>query len=294
MNVWGKVFAFLVVIAAVIASVFTAKLVQVRNSYTAKSLASKNKYEDLKPKIAALEAQIESLQNETFRSQQLWQLWPVFVPSLQTLVNPADGSVQINFGPNVAIRENLLLHGFEITGEGTSIYRGSFIPVDIQNAGATLKPDWRVDPNDVRTWQSGNWRWRNVIPPGYGENFDKQLTAILKLEETLNDRLRTLARQKEVLADAKAKLKLRESELVGGEELAKGGITVSAEYRDGLVAAVAQEVEERNQTLVKLDELRRKELAVQGDIDRLLQENVELTDRLPQPTSKAQLTQSTK
>jgi hypothetical protein len=292
MNVWGKVFAFLVVIAAIAASVFTAKLVQIRNSYTAKSLASKNKFDDLKPKIAALETQIESLQNEIFRAQQLWQI--IVGPSLPTTVNPADGSVQVNAGSDVGIRPNLLLHGFEITADGTSIYRGPFLPVDIQNAVTTLKPDWRVNANDVRSWASGNWRWRSVIPPGYGENFDKQLTAILKLEETLNDRMRTLAAQKDVLADAKAKLKLREAELVGGEELAKGNNAVGPEYRDGLVAAVAQEVEERNQTLVTLDELRRKEIAVQDDIERLLQENVELTSRLPQPTPKNQVTQATK
>ena len=64
MHTLGKVFAFLVVLAAIAASIFTAKLVQVRNSWTAKSLASKNKFNEAKPKIEALEAQIDSLKNE--------------------------------------------------------------------------------------------------------------------------------------------------------------------------------------------------------------------------------------
>ena len=286
MNVWGKVLAFLVVISAILASIFTAKLVQVRNSWTAKSVASKNKFHDLQPKIAALETQIDSLKNEIFRSKDLWgNFWPV----VQTGVNPADGTVKVNIGSDVGIRPNLMLYGFEINPDGTSIYRGSFLPVDIQNAESTLKPNWRVSANEARTWTAGNWRWRNLVPPGYQENFDKQLTAVLKLEETLNDRQRTLKGQQDLLNEANAKLKLREAELVGGEGLAQGK-TVDPEYREGLVAATAQAEEERNQTLLKLDVLRRTVREVQEEIERLLGENVELTNRLPQPGTKREIT----
>ena len=55
MHTSGKVLAFLVVLLAITASVLTAKLVQVRNSWTAKSVASKNKFNDLNPKVAAME-----------------------------------------------------------------------------------------------------------------------------------------------------------------------------------------------------------------------------------------------
>lgn len=285
MNIWGKVLAFLVLVAAISASVLTAKLVQVRNSWTAKAVAAKNKFHDLKPKIEALETQIDSLKNEVFRSQQLWgNFWP----NVQTgVVNPADGTVGVNIGSDASVRPNMVMHGFEITPDGTSIYRGSFLPLEIQNAAATLKPNWRATAAEVRTWPAaGTWRWRNLVPPGYEENFDKQLTAVLKLEETLNDRLKTLAGQKQLLAEAKAKLKLREAELVGGEELAKSA--TAQEHRDGLVAALAQAEEDRNQTLLKLDELRRTVRSVQEDIERLQDENVELAKRLPQPATAGQ------
>ena len=288
MHTLGKVFAFLVVIAAIAASIFTAKLVQVRNSWTAKTLTSKTKFNDAKPKIEALEAQIDSLKNETFRSRDLWGS---FWPSVATNVISPDGAVQIAVGSALGVRDKLLLHGFQLTPEGTSIYRGSFLPVEIQNDSAVLKPNWRATPAEVATWErSGNWRWRNLVPPGYEENFDKQLTTILKLEETYNDRVRTLKGQEDLLAEAKAKLKLREAELIGGEELASSE-QLEPEFREGLVAAMTQAEEERNQTLVKIDELRRKVRSVKSDIDRMLIENTELTNRLPQPGPKSELSQ---
>ena len=280
MHTSGKVLAFLVVLLAITASVLTAKLVQVRNSWTAKSVASKNKFNDLAPKVAALQTQIDSLNAEIFRSRELWGSF--FFPVQTEVVNQADGSVRVGVGSDNGVRDKFLMHGFEIAADGTSIYRGSFLPVDIQNNTATMKPNWRANPEDVKTWQTGNWRWRNLVPPGYTENFDKQLTTILKHEETLNDRVRTLKGQVRLLAEANAKLKLREAELVGGDELPKID-SVDPEFRDGLVAAMSAAEEDRNQTLLTIDKLRREVRSVQADIEQMLNNNIELTKRLPQP-----------
>ena len=280
MHTSGKVLAFLVVLLAITASVLTAKLVQVRNSWTAKSVASKNKFNDISPKIVALQAQIDSLNNELFRSRELWGSF--FFPVQTEVLNPNDGTVRVGVGSDNGVRDKFLMHGFETAEDGTSIYRGSFLPVDIQNNTASLKPNWRANPEEIRTWKPGNWRWRNLVPPGYVDNFDKQLTTILKHEETLSDRVRTLKGQVKLLAEANAKLKLREAELVGGAELPKTE-SVNPEFRDGLVAAMAAAEEDRNQTLLTIDKLRRDVRSVQADIEQMLSDNIELTKRLPQP-----------
>ena len=280
MHTSGKVLAFLVVLLAITASVLTAKLVQVRNSWTAKSVASKNKFNDISPKIVALQAQIDSLNNELFRSRELWGSF--FFPVQTEVLNPNDGTVRVGVGSDNGVRDKFLMHGFETAEDGTSIYRGSFLPVDIQNNTASLKPNWRANPEEIRTWKPGNWRWRNLVPPGYVDNFDKQLTTILKHEETLSDRVRTLKGQVKLLAEANAKLKLREAELVGGAELPKTE-SVNPEFRDGLVAAMAAAEEDRNQTLLTIDKLRRDVRSVQADIEQMLSDNIELTIRLPQP-----------
>lgn len=288
MHKLGIVLAFLVVIASGIAGVLTAKLVQVRNSWTAKVVASKANYQKSAQKIEELEARIDSLKSELFRSRELWG---GFWPSVQTTkTNPTDGSLQIMIGTDQGVRDKELLHGFEIAQDGSAIYRGSFSVVGIQNNAANLKPNFRATPDDVEKWQPGNWRWRNLIPSGYLETFDRQLLTILKHEEVLRARTIALNTQKDLLAKANDSLKQREAELVGGDLLGKPA-NVGPEYREGLVATIEKEEEARNQVLQQIDELRRKVLKTQAEIELLKTENVELVNRLPASESKEDVAQ---
>ena len=288
MHIFGKVFAVLVVIAAIAAALLTSKLVQVRNSWTAKTVASKNKFAELQPKLEKLEADVDRLKNELFRSRELWGS---FWNGVQTnVVNKNDGTLQVNIGTDNGVREKLLLHGFELSADGAATYRGSFTVAGLQNAAANLKPNWRATPDDVGKWQSGNWRWRNAVPSGYQDNFERQLLTILKHEETLKARLSTLAGQKVLLSKADSNLKQREAELVGGADLGKAA-NVEPEFRDGLVAAVEQTEEDRNQVLRKVDELRRQVRNVQADIEQLQAENIELLRQLPDTGHAAEVTQ---
>jgi hypothetical protein len=286
MHVLGKVFAFLVVIEAIIAGALTAKLVQVRNSWTAKVAASKAKYVELAPKIEDLHAKIDNLRNEIFRSRELWGS---YLPNVDTGNPQADGTLSVNIGTDKGIRPNMLLHGFEVDANGATVYRGSFLVADSQPGASTLKPNFRITPEDVKSWKGGNWRWRNAVPAGYLETFDKQLLAILKGDETLKARDMLLADQKRMLENANNTLKKREAELVGGEGLAKAE-SVGPEFREGLVAALEQSEEDRNQTLLKIDELRRAVREIQADIERLQAENLELIEKLPEPSSPAVVT----
>ncbi len=276
----GKFVAVLVVLCGVGAAVLTSKLVQVRNSYTVKSEALKKKYSDTVPKVEELEKRVTALRNEIFRSRELWgEFWH----GVPTTVG-RDGTLQLGLGAQ-NIRDGLVLHGFELAPDGSSIYRGSFLTTDVSNTQSYAKPNWRATPEEVATWQSGNWRWRNALPSGYQDNFDKQLTNILKLEETLNDRQLTLEGQKTRLNDANAALRMREEELVGGDGLSRDP-NVEPEKRDGLVPTVEKVEEARNHTLEKIDELRRKVRKVQADIEQAQAENLELVKKLPKPANQ--------
>jgi len=288
MHVLGKVLASLVVLAAIGALLLTAKLVQVRNSWTAKTTAAKTKFADLQPKVDALEAKIDSLRNEIFRSRELWGTAYLSVETSKD--DAATGSLTTNLGTDRGIRTGMLLHGFEVAADGTSIYRGSFLVGDVQNNGSKLKPNFRVSADDVKTWVPGNWRWRNAVPPGYQETFDRQLLSILKDEETMTARGLDLKGQKELLTKAENGLKQREAELVGGEGLAKTQ-SVEPEFRDGLVSAVQETEEERNKILLTVDGLRRAVRNIEADIERLQSENAALVGRLPEPASRRAVTQ---
>ena len=278
MHTLGKVFAFLVVVAAIAAAVLTSKLVVVRNSWTAKSVALRKKTTADIPKIEALELKIDGLKSEIFRSRELWgDFWG----NVETrIMDPAQGILLVNIGSRERLSPELAIHGFELGPDGTSIYRGSFSPLEIADGNATLKPNWRATPEDVADWKPGIWRWRNAIPSGYTENIDGQFLAILAQEETLADRRRTLSGQNVLLEQANSGLKLREAELVGGAELEKSP-TVTAEFRDGLVPTIEQTEEDRNKTLEKVDELRRKVRQIQEEIDGLKKDNTALVRKLP-------------
>jgi hypothetical protein len=278
-------------LASIAAAVFISKVVQVRNSWTSKALASKKKYVELVPKIEQLETQIDSLKGELFRSRELWGRAWLAVPT--EIQNAADGTLTLSIGTDQGIRDKQLLHGCEVMQDGSAIYRGAFSVAAIQNNAASVKPNWRATPEEIRQWQPGSWRWRNTIPVGYQETFERQLLTTVKHEETLKARMATLAGQKDLLAKANDGLKQREAELLGGELLGKPE-KVEPEYREGLVAAIEKEEEARNAVLRTIDELRRKVRKTQADIELLQAENVDLVNRLPEASRREEVTQKVK
>ncbi len=283
MHIMGKVGVWLVVIAAAASTVLTAKLVQVRNSWTKKSVGFQKQYLELQPKIAELKEQQVQLEAEYFRSKELWGRYWNKVPT--QLQRPAEGVMVANIGANDGVRDKHSLYGFEILQDGTAVYRGDFTVVAVQDAQCQLQPNWRVRPEDVQTWApNANWRWRNLVPPGYQTTYDQQILAIAKSDDTLALRKEKLVAETALEVKAQGQLKLREAELVGGDQLSKDPAE-AVENREGLVAAVELTEEERNQMLRKVDELRRRLRIVQQGIDQRKADNVELTRKLPQPAT---------
>ena len=284
MHVMGKVGVWLVVVAALAASVLTSKLIQVRDGWTKRDVEARNKYRPLVDEIAKLEETYNILENDRFRALDLWgKSWP----SAQTRVQ-AQGVLEIDLGTGNGIAENMVIYGFEIQPDNSVIYRGDFTVTTANNQQAQLKPNWIVRADDAGEWKTGLWRWRNQLPSAYQQNFDKQLLLLGETEDTLNDRRRSVAVQTALLAKSQDQLQLREAELVGGEQLSKDP-AVDVEFREGLVAGVEQVEEARNLVLTKVDDLRRRLRSVQGRVNELQKRNVELANKLPQPV-KTQVT----
>lgn len=287
MHMSGKVGVWLVVIAAAASTVLTSKLVQVRNSWTKKSVKLQADYQALQQKIAISSAELARAEADLFRSRELWGQ---YLNDVATAVNPANGALNIERGTNHGLRDKQTLYGFEILPEGVS-YRGDFTVVTTRDVQAQLQPNWKVRPEETQTWApNGKWRFRNLIPSGYQPNFDEQIAAISRADDTLADRNKKLKTETDLEKAAEAALKRREEALSGGESLSKDP-AVDAEFRIGLAPAVEEVEESRNQALVKVDELRRRLRAVQRDVDRLKVENVEQTRKLPQPAAAVGATQ---
>lgn len=280
MNIWGKVLAWLVVFAGLGASYCTAKLIQVRNSWTAKLTKATKQYEDLAPKVAEARAELERQQEELHRSTTFWGPFSDMVPT--AVADPAGGKLQINIGKNVGLKEGQWLYGFELQPDGSSVYRGDFNVETALDAQSLMRPNFRVRPDEIATWKAGNWRWRTTIPATTTKLFDDMELALVRADELLAARRATLQVQEKLIAEAKEQRDLRVAELVGGDQLPQDE-QLSTEFRKGLVEAVEESEELRNGLLIEVDRLRRELLVLQQDVDRLRAENVQSVGKLPQP-----------
>lgn len=278
MHTMGKVGVWLVVVAAVASTMLTSKLIQVRNGWTKKAFVAREEYRALVPKLAELQEQLDTLEGDRFRAIELWGNSS---PPVQTTVQ-AQGALVVDLGTNSGITEKKVIYGFEVLPDNSVVYRGDFTVATARDVQSQLTPNWKVRNQDGATWQSSKWRWRNQLPSAYQQNYDKQILLLSQREDDLAVWRRSQDVQTKLVAQAGEQLKLREAELVGGEQLSKNAAD-AVEHREGLVAAVEQAEESRNQVLTKVDDLRRKLRTVQREVDRLKTLNAELTDKLPQP-----------
>lgn len=293
MHKMGLVGVWLVVVAALASTILTSRLIQVRDSWTKKLVGYQKQLATTRPKIADLTEELSLLEAERFRARELWGDYWKDVP---TAVQPGGmGTVVANIGiavqaanaRDVVVHDKQTLYGFEMLPDGKVAYRGDFTVLTARDQQSQLQPNWGVRPEDVQTWQpEAKWRWRVLIPPTYQPNFDLQILAINKADDVLTDRKKILDNEIKLEAQARDQLKLREAELVGGPQLSKDP-GIGEEYRAGYIAAIEQVEEARNSVLLKVDELRHRLRAVQHEVDRIKQGNLELAKRLAQPAAPA-------
>jgi hypothetical protein len=278
----GKVLAGLVVVATLLATYLTAKVIVVRNSWTRKTTTFQRDYADNTARLNEAKQQIRQLRGDL---EETLREWGSSFPAVDTrLVNAAQGQVSADIGTNQGLKQGQVIHGFELKEDGSSIYRGAFAIVGAQTDAVNLQsiPGWRVRPDEAAAWRPGKWRWRTAIPQGYIARFLEQQTAFLKTDETFFDRSNALAAQQTLqttIADQRAR---RQAEIVGGEQLLQEE-ALPAEFRTGLLAAMASTEEDRNKVLVENADLRRQVRAARDAILRLQAENEQLVAQLPQP-----------
>lgn len=285
MNVWGKVLAVLVVITAVLATIFTAKLITVRNSWTAKTQSFEKNFQQADDEARKATQQLKLVLDE---KEQLNREWGTAFNAAggvnsQLLNNPPDGRIEVGLGANHGLKEGQVLHGFELQADGASIYRGPFkVLPGTQAERCAVQPHFFVRAGEVNGWKSGLWRWRSSVPSGYSSRSDDLQISFTRADETLADRRNSLAIQDRLTAEADAGLARRRAELVGGGQLTQEP-AVAAEFRVGLVSTVAATEEERNTVLLEIADLRQKVRAARDAVQLLQQKNRELIQKLPQP-----------
>ncbi len=282
MHLSGKIFAWLLIPLILAAMVFSAKLVRVRNSYTAKLEKSKKELLEAAPKLDEARATLNHEQAEWHRATQTWGRSDIVADT--NVQNPATGALTVALGSPL-IQDKQWLYGFELQPDGSSIYRGDFVADTVREGQSVLKPNWRIRPGDTEGWKSAKWRWRTFLPSAYPNQIDEYEQALLQKDELLDDRMQTLEIQQQLIEAASEQLKMREAELLGGEQLAQDA-TLDLEFRKGLVAAMEELEEERNGELIAVDRLRRSVRDLRKKIEAVQEENRDLVRKLPQPATE--------
>lgn len=277
----GKVFAWLLIPLVLTATVLSAKLVKVRNSWTAKVEKTKKEYLAVAPKVEEAKLAYTRVIGDWQRATQMG----AFDIAQTTIQNANAGTLTVAIGSTKGVAQGKSLHGFEIRPDGSAIYRGEFTAVTVREGESSLQPNWRLRPGDTDGWQPGNWRWRLVIPSAYPNLFADMQQRLLQQDELFADRTQTLDIHEKLIMDAKAQLKLREAELVGGPELQQDA-ALDPEFRQGLVATLEALEEERNSELIAIDRLRRSVRQLNRSIQDTQAANRELVNKLPRPAAE--------
>lgn len=275
------ILALLVVIGAGAGSFLTAQLMSVRNSYTRKNIQFKKEYG---PAWAKLVDSRRTLDDTKLKAQLATLDWGRWWENCPTQLG--QDSVTIDIGSSQGVVDNQWLHGFELTPEGKSVYRGEFKVTAAREGQSVLKPTFRVRTSDGRDWKAGNWRWRQRAPGGMIDRFGDMEVQFLRVDEMLVDRRRQVTHQEKMIEEADAQKQLREAEIVGGDLLPKSE-SLPLEYRAGYLAATEEVAAARDAVLLEIDGLRRKVRVVAAEIQSLQRENIQLVKRLPAPATEA-------
>ena len=286
MHTSGKVLAFLVLIAGVASTFLSAKLIQVRNSWTAKAQNFDQQYATTSADVEKLRKDFVEVTNDLQTMTREWGGFPF--PVNTQIADAATGRLQIDVGTNFGLKDEMVIHGFQLQPDGSSIYRGPFRIVSAQTDQSAVVPTWRLRPIDMQAtattpaWQGGTWRWRSLVPSGYSQRVDEQNLAFVKAEQTLADRAASLQIQLRLVEDAGRQLQMRNAELVGGPELPQDP-SLKPEFREGVVAPLKATEEERNKALLAIAALREAVRAERAAVQRLQSENLAMSRQLPQP-----------
>lgn len=294
MHKLGIGFAWIVAILAVVAVLFTAKMLDVRGSWLKPVKENQEKIQKNEAEIEAKEAEYKQLSGELTRLMLGWdQFWEPNV----IVSDPKIGAIQVDFGNNRgpvipqqqggdSVAQPVIFAFQPDPNKPNQMdYVGAF-RFEVSN---TNGPQFVLvnppQPGEVDTWKNGTWRLRALVPPNYISTLRDLRDNLVEGEQQLKrkeDRIQDLNR---LLASAKERLEARVNELIGSDE-APQEETLPIELRKGLVVGLEKEEQLRNQEFQLTDKLRRDLLKVyQKQLD-LVEDVSKLTKQLPQAQQK--------
>jgi hypothetical protein len=279
MHFLGKILLFFVMIGAAAATALTAKLLQVRNSWTKQVAAATEinakQAKELQEKERAVLVAREELQRDLVTWDKGWDLVTVAAtPDGIQLQVGSDQGLKAR-GVDNATGDPPTVHAFEIAADGTSKYHGGFQVRSVQQNSAEAVPVSRLLPGESDSWNlNAKWRFRQFVEPATIartvelDRAMRQGQADLAVQQSNLDKLKN-----EQLAAAGEALATRNADLVGD-----GNATPP---KVGLLRRIEFEDERRNAVVREVDALRRMVKGAFARLQELKAENDRLAGALP-------------
>jgi hypothetical protein len=301
MNTLGKVYAGLTILAMCGWVYLGGRLGKTANDWSVKLRDAKSATQKAVADHKKSELELSTAQSELARLKLGWGFeWTL----------PADGSkgsVQV-VGTSLAVtgvgtesglqtrqviaegKEQILpptVHVFQLTTEGGSRYVGEFLADLDQLApnSSVLRPTWAVTAQEIGAWDFATGvRLRSLVPGSGRIQVEGLNQAIQRLREHHAVADTNLKNQADLLEAAENQLAGRKAELLGNPEAAD--LKDRPEFKVGLVQALHDIEETRNQLQVDVDDLRRMVLEATETRNQLVVDLNELASRLPKDESR--------
>ncbi len=153
-----------------------------------------------------------------------------------------------------------VVHAFYGGPEGFT-YAGEFVATAAELTSAVLQPVHPVSPSEFSDWPVDvRWRLRGMIPSGARTSIDELHRRRTRTRELIRQTNANIGRQEGLLSAAEGALTLRKEELLGIPPEGMGDhepIVGRPELTDGLLRAIEDLEEARNQLQLDVDHLRR-------------------------------------
>ena len=231
MHTLGKVFAGLIILAAMGALVLSVKLLDVRNSWAQHIEENDDGHTSLKEEntknaveIAELSQKLREVRLELNRTLLVWGRYWTPVPTrmlgpdtLEILVGTNHGLVVAQGTEQEQAERMPVVYAFPVTGEGSSVYAGEFQvpPRALFEDKAVLKANWRIPGDDAQKFQSDQWRFWSEIPSAYKGQLQQVRTDLAIADELLAAKQTYLQNQTRLVSSADEHRNYRLTELLG-------------------------------------------------------------------------------
>jgi hypothetical protein len=268
MHIVGRILILVLAIAAASGFIMGARLVNARSDWMKQLQDAKASDEKNAQSLAAARQAFDESRGDLQREMLRWDHY--YSPVKGTF-DAATNAILANAGKTAGLQPGKELYAFQINADGSSTYIGSFNTAEVTANEAGLKATFPVRADDVPNWNGQNFRLRTVIPSAFVSRIADLQTKLVEHDELLKKQEKNLVTQGELATAAKDQRDTRIAELLGG----------GAANATGLVADINQADDQRNASLMRVDELRRKISEAEVRVKSLIQENNALASSLP-------------